>query len=1034
MSFPAKGEKLIPLRSLSLCLLLSFFAFDSAHAVDPNNHISQYAHTAWRVQDGVFNIPTAITQTTDGYIWFGTQSGLTRFDGIRFVPWAPPEGEHLMSVRIDSLLGARDGSLWIGTAGGLSHWQGHHLTNYVDAPGVVVSIIQSRTGSVWIAMTHSSVLTNASAEAAPLCQIVGTGMQCHGKSEGIPSDVDSTLAEDSRGNFWIGGSTSLVRWNPQSHSLYSPSGLKSNAGMLGMASLAPNADGSLWVGIGSSGPGLGLQRLEQGIWKPFMTPELKGDSIDVEHLLLDRENALWVGTSQHGMYRIYRGRVEHFGSADGLSSDNVRRFFEDREGNLWAVTTKGIDNFRDVPIVSFSTHEGLSTTEVDSVFASRDGSVWIGGFEALDVLRGPVSSIAGKRLPGHQITSLFEDHAGRFWVGIDDGLAIYKGGKFRRINRRNGKPIGMVVGITEDGDGNIWAESRGTPMTLIRIRDFEGQEEFTSPQIPAARRVAPDPQGGIWLGLMNGDLARYQDDRTETFHFQHTPDSRVEQLMVSPDGSVLGATAFGLIGWTRGKQVTLTIRNGLPCNSVYAFALDDSGDLWLNTQCGMAEIPNAELRKWWENSDAMLQIRVFDVFDGAQPGRAPFVSAAKSSDGRLWFADGMVLQMVDPNHLGGNSIPPPVHVEGLIADRRSYPAEDGISLPPLTRDLEIDYTALSFVAPQKVRFRYKLEGRDAAWLEPGTRRQAFYTDLRPGKYRFLVVACNNDGVWNEEGATLDFAVAPAWYQTNRFLVLCLLTAIFTFWVIYRLRVRQVARTISARFDERLAERTRLAREIHDTLVQTIQGSKMVADDALDEATDFPRMRQAMERLSVWLGQATEEGRAALNSLRTSTTQTNDLAESFRRALNECRIQGFPEAVFVAEGKAAEMHPIVRDEIYRIGYEAIQNACQHSEGTRLEVQLSYLQDLTLRIADNGKGIASDVAAQGKVGHYGLQGMRERAGRISGSLSLKTSADSGTEVELIVPGRIVFRGSRSSWSPLFTRMKELFRGPIGTDDTN
>ena len=538
MSSSEKGEKLTHLRSLCLCFLLSFFALDSAHAVDPNNHISQYAHTAWRVQDGVFNIPTAIAQTTDGYIWFGTQSGLTRFDGIRFVPWTPPDGERLMSVRIDSLLGGSDGSLWIGTAGGLSHWQDHHLTNYVNDPGVVVSIVQSRSGSVWIAMTHSSVLTQATAEAAPLCEIIGTGMQCHGKDEGIPANVDSTMAEDSRGDFWIGGSTSLVRWNPQSHSIYNPSGLKSNAGMLGMASLAPDPDGSLWVGIASSGPGLGLQQLVRGIWKPFISSELKGESVAVEQLFLDRENALWIGTSQHGIYRIYGGRVEHFGSADGLSSDNVRRFFEDREGNLWVVTTRGIDNFRNVPVVTFSRWEGLSTTEVDSVFASRNGSVWIGGFEALDVLRGPGSTIVGKRLPGNQITSLFEDHLGRLWVGIDDTLSIYKDGAFRKINRRDGTPIGMVVGITEDADGNIWAESKGRPMTLIRIRDFEDQEEFTSPQMPAARRVAPDPQDGIWLGLMNGDLARYQHGRTETFHFQHTPDSRVEQLTVSPDGSV----------------------------------------------------------------------------------------------------------------------------------------------------------------------------------------------------------------------------------------------------------------------------------------------------------------------------------------------------------------------------------------------------------------------------------------------------------------------------------------------------------------
>jgi signal transduction histidine kinase len=336
------------------------------------------------------------------------------------------------------------------------------------------------------------------------------------------------------------------------------------------------------------------------------------------------------------------------------------------------------------------------------------------------------------------------------------------------------------------------------------------------------------------------------------------------------------------------------------------------------------------------------------------------------------------------------------------------------------------------MAPQKVRFRYKLEGRDASWQDPGIRRQAFYTDLPPGKYTFRVIACNNDGVWNEEGATFNFAVSPAWYQTNRFLVLCLFTTILIFWALYRLRVRQVARTIGARFDERLAERTRLAREIHDTLVQTIQGSKMVADDALDEATDFPRMRQAMERLSVWLGQATEEGRAALNSLRTSTTQTNDLAESFRRALNECRNQGFPDTVFVAEGKATEMHPIVRDEIYRIGYEAIRNACQHAEATRLEVHISYSRDFSLRIADDGKGIVPAVVAQGKDGHYGLQGMRERSVRIGGKLSLKTSANAGTNIELIVPGRIVFLAQRSGWLTPLTRIKGIFHGPDVTND--
>jgi len=277
-----------------------------------------------------------------------------------------------------------------------------------------------------------------------------------------------------------------------------------------------------------------------------------------------------------------------------------------------------------------------------------------------------------------------------------------------------------------------------------------------------------------------------------------------------------------------------------------------------------------------------VQLKTFDAFDGVQPGWAPFAGAARTPDGRLWFANSVVLQMIDPGHLSGNAMPPPVHVEQVIADRKNYSPNDDLRLPPLTRDLEIDYTALIFVLPQKVRFRYKLEGRDAAWQEPGTRRQAFYSDLRPGRYRFRVIACNNDGVWNDVGASLGFSVAPAWYQTNWFRILCFVCVVLILSVIYRLRLLQISRAISARFDDRLAERTRMARDLHDTFLQTIQGSKLVADDALDPSTDPIRMRQAMQQLSAWLGTATQEGRAALNSLRAAATQTNDLGEALRR--------------------------------------------------------------------------------------------------------------------------------------------------------
>jgi signal transduction histidine kinase len=378
--------------------------------------------------------------------------------------------------------------------------------------------------------------------------------------------------------------------------------------------------------------------------------------------------------------------------------------------------------------------------------------------------------------------------------------------------------------------------------------------------------------------------------------------------------------------------------------------------------------------------------------------------------------------MIDPAHLAENAIPPPVRVEEIIADRKSYAPENNLRLPPITRNLEIDYTALSFVMPKKVRFRYKLENYDVNWQEPGTRRQAFYSELSPGKYRFRVIACNNAGVWNEAGATLDFRVMPAWYQTPLFRAICVIVVLCIVWTIYRFRVRQIARAIGARFDERLAERMRIAGDLHDTLLQTIQGSKLVANDALNKHSNEVKMRHALEQLSAWLELATQESRVALNSLRSSTILTDDLAEAFQRAAEIGPSIGSLAATVSVVGNSREMHPIVRDEIYRIGYEAIRNAQSHSGGTRLEVELRYGLDLVLHIRDNGVGIDPTVSECGRDDHFGLQGMRERAARIGAKLTIASSAKSGTEIALAVPGAIAFTNAKTA---LVSRWRASFR---------
>ena len=329
-----------------------------------------------------------------------------------------------------------------------------------------------------------------------------------------------------------------------------------------------------------------------------------------------------------------------------------------------------------------------------------------------------------------------------------------------------------------------------------------------------------------------------------------------------------------------------------------------------------------------------------------------------------------------------------------------------MQVPALTRSIRIDYTALSLTIPERVRFRYRLEGWETEWHDVGQRRSAFYTDLRPGTYSFRVLACNNDGVWNESGAVLAFTVLPAWYQTSWFRALVVTSLAGALVLLYRLRVRRVTAELAARFDERLAERTRLARELHDTLVQTVQGSRMVARHAVAHADDPAGTRRDLERLSGWLDQAVQEARAALNALRPSDLDANDLADAFRRMAEGIDGQDCPPISVSTRGAARALHPVVQDDVCAIAHEAIRNACAHARATRLNVEIEYGRDFVLLVTDNGVGMDQAVLDAGKPEHFGLAGMRERAANIHASLSMTSSA-AGTSLRLVVPGRLAFR---------------------------
>ena len=998
-------------RSFLVCVLSLWLALGAAQALDPNKRLTQYAHTAWRIQDGIFSgEPTAIAQTTNGYLWIGTPNGLMRFDGVRFSPWVSVDGQPL-SQSVYSLLADRDGSLWAGTGGGIVNVKGGALNKFPGAHGRVNSIIQDGRGVVWF--TRSRVRDGG----GPLCSVAANAVRCYGKAEGIPIPNADPLTEDPLGNLWIGGPTMVIRWAPGSSAAFTIGLLKSNEGLSGAAALAAGANGSLWVGMSRRGSQLGLQQLLNGTWRSFRAGKFDGTSLSISELYVDRHNSLYVGTYDQGIYRIQGDDVDHFGSNDGLSSDSVNAFCEDSEGNMWVATSRGVDSFRDLKVVSFSAREGLAGKAASPVLSSRDGTVWIGNEVALNyVSHGKIGSIRPEQgLPGQRITSLFEDRDSRLWIGTDRGLFTYKQEKFRPIRKPDNSAIELVLSITQDAAGNVWAESFGDRKELIRIEDGRVRAELPAPEVPSASVLAADPEGGgLWLGLLNGDLARYQDGRIQLFQFQGHKPGVITQMIATPDGSVMGATPSGVIGLRRGKTQILDARNGLPCNSIYGLVFDAQNNLWLYTQCGLVELADQDLKSWWENPDARVNVRVLDGFDGVQPSAATFQpAAARTADGRLWFVNDSILQVVDPGHLPRNPTPPPVHVEGVVADRKRYSPDDGLRLPPLTRDLEIDYSALSFVNPAKVRFRYMLEGHDRGWQEPGTRRQAFYTDLRPGNYRFRVIACNNDGVWNEAGATLDFSVVPAWYQANWFRAICVTLFLALLWAAYQLRVRHLHKQFDMTLEARVGERTRIARDLHDTLLQSFHGLLMrfqSVDNLLPE-----RPVEAKQRLESAIDQATEaitEGRDAVQGLRSSTVETNDLAVAIRTIGEELAADETNQssAVFQVEveGTPRNLHPILRDEVYRLTGEALRNAFRHAQARRIEVEIRYDQkQFRLRVRDDGKGIDPKVlGGEGREGHYGLHGMRERAKLVGGKVAIWSERDSGTELELSIPASTAY----------------------------
>jgi signal transduction histidine kinase/ligand-binding sensor domain-containing protein len=999
-----------------LLFLVSTSLAAAGLAQEDRQPINQLYHTTWSASQGVTGAVIALAQTSDGYLWVGTTDGLFSFDGMSFERYQPENGS-LPSNSVSSLFAAPAGGLWVGFArGGVSFLKDGKITNYTEVDGLPVSRVRSfaqdSSGTVWAAIVGG------------LARLEGQRWHQVRGDWNYPSKSAWLLMVDRDGTLWV-AAIDRIMFLPQGERQFHDTGVRAGR----VLALAQAPDGSILFYDDNRELVRSFYRDADGRIESL--PDLK---IPARAVAFDRNGDIWLGGI--GLTRLPRSLPsdskshagwETYTDAQGLTDNAVRALLKDREGNIWVGTDSGLERFRHRNLFWFP----LKGRNFGMVSGDH-GEVWAGSLadKPYPVTRIQDGSVA-RDGPTYVFTT-YRDPDGTIWFSGKDELLHWDHGRFIKIDppdqaiklslAATPRDLIIVSAITKDRSGTLWVAFGGSGEFCLKDGVWRFVEVLSKHSDWAANFAFTDSADRIWLSY-GSVIAAFDHGKIRTFTSE-------DGLSVGPSNFIAGSgqeiwvAGESGVAFLRGDRFhTLQSADGVGFRSIAGLVSQPGGGLWLSADLGIVHIPEREIQAALEDPEHKVSYELFDlVSDLPEPLQHTGIYASgaiQDGDELLWFATRTGAARLDPARIYRNPLPPPVSIRSVMADERSFSVFSTPKFPALTRNIEIGYTALSLSIPERVRFRYKLEGRDNEWHDAGTRRQAFYTDLGPGKYLFRVIACNNDGVWNEEGAILRFSVAPAWYQTKWFQMFCVAIGLFAVWLLHRWRLRRVATAMSERFDERLAERTRIARDLHDTFLQTIQGSKLVADDALENPSDTDRMRHALQQLAIWLSQATSEGRAALNSLRTTTTVKNELAPALRRAA-ESGFGAINVTVSVL-GEAREMHPIVRDEIYRIGYEAIRNAQSHSGGSCLEVELRYGHDLTLRVRDNGVGIDPVFLDQGKDGHFGLPGMRERAARIRGRFKIESSTASGTEVTVVVPGIVCFLQPRAT---VLSRVRALY----------
>ena len=866
---------------------------------------------------------------------------------------------------------------------GVASWKGGKLTRYPEIDGQMIwALREDREGTMW-----SGGVIGTFPGPETLCAIGRSGVRCYGKDGSLGRGMVESVYEDRTGDLWAATGTGIWKWKPGPPKFY-PLPMEVSP----LEGFTEDDGGKLLIGIEG-----GLRRFSDGKIEAYPLPGTVRPFL-TRRLLRDHDGGLWIAAYNAGLVHIHDGKADVFRQADGLSGDDVLALFEDRENNIWAATPDGLDRFRATAVATFSLKEGLSNSLAWSLLADRDGSVWVATPGGLDRGREGQFTTYDKHdgeLNGSAPTSLFQDSGGRIWVSTQRQFGYLDGNRFVSVGRAG---VDATDSIGQDSAGNLWiADQR---KGLFQLTDNKlvnqipwiglGHKDF-------AQSLAADPlRGGIWLGFYQGGISHFADGRIQETYTaaDGLASGSVGNLQVERDGTLWAATDGGLSRMKNGHFATLSSENGLPCDAIHWMIQGDDHSFWLYTPCGLLRLERSEMDAWTAAEDRgqaakqMVHPTVFDFSDGVMVHEVASDRAgapvAKSLDGKIWFVLYDGLGVIDPRRLPFNKVPPPVHIERITANDKTYDASNGLHLPPRIHDLKIDYTALSFVVPEKVRFRYQLEGQDHSWREVANDRQVRYSNLSPGNYVFRVVASNNSGVWNEAGDTLHFSIAPAYYQTNWFRAICVAAVLLLVWGLYRLRLQQLQWRFNEGLEARVSERTRIARELHDTLLQSLHGLMFQYQAARNMLPREPD--GAAEVLDSAIGateQTITDSRGAIQHLRSEMGE-GDLGQWLTETGRTRRLHAAdghaPVFRSTVEGERKTLSALPRDEVCRIAREILRNAFQHAQASSIEAEIRYDdREFRLRVRDDGKIVDPHVLkAGGTAGHWGLRGVgKERS---------------------------------------------------------